>query len=239
MYKTQLKELGLTDNEIRIYMVLLENGMMNPSEISKKLGLHRGYIYDALERLGEKEVVNFIFKDNKKYFQATSPHNLVELLKFRLDNFRKVVPELSRLMDFKKEETRVEVHKGKRVYIILLKDVAATLKKGDEVCLIGVNEEILLSEVEPIYLEQYLNSIKEKGIKEKIIIKKGAKKIRYSNLKYKEIDKKYIGKTAQIIYGNKVALFILGNPYYLIVIENKDVAETYRKQFELLWAKAH
>ena len=49
------------------------------------------------------------------------------------------------------------------------------------------------------------------------------------------IDEKYIGTTAQIIYGNKVSIFILGMPYYLIVIDNKKVAETYKKQFKLLW----
>ena len=61
------------------------------------------------------------------------------------------------------------------------------------------------------------------------------KKLKYKNLEYKEIDEEYIGKTAQIIYNNKVAIFILGTPYYLIIIENKEIANTYKKQFNLLW----
>src|SRR3990167_3267303 len=130
MYEDQLKELGLTDNEVRIYLLLLKQGMMNPSEISQKLGLHRGYIYDALERMQEKGVVNFILKDNKKYFQATSPENLVELLKFRLENFQKIVPDLMKIAELKKEETEVELHKGKRVYRTLLKDMISSLKRN-------------------------------------------------------------------------------------------------------------
>jgi sugar-specific transcriptional regulator TrmB len=232
MYEEQLKELGLTDNEIRIYLLLLEYGMMNPYEISQKLGLHRGYVYDALERMQEKEVVNVILKENKKYYQATSPENLVELLKFKLESFQKIVPDLTKLMRLKKEETRVELHKGKRVYRTLLKDMIASLKKNEEACLIGIDEDVLITEVEPIYLKQYLNTIKSKNIKEKIIIKTGAKKLENPNLQYKELDEKYIGKTAQIIYNDKIAIFILGTPYYLIIIENKEVAETYRKQFK-------
>ncbi len=54
-----------------------------------------------------------------------------------------------------------------------------------------------------------------------MIIKKGSRRLKYKNLEYRELDEKYIGKTAQIIYGNKVAIFILGIPYHLIVIENK------------------
>ena len=135
----------------------------------------------------------------------------------------------------KKEETKVDVHKGKKVYNLLLRDMLASLKRNETACLIGVDDEVLLNEVEPIYLEQYVNTIKTRGIKEKIIIKNGGKKIKSHNLQYKEIDEVYIGKTMQIIYGNKVAFFILGAPYYLIIIENKEIAETYMKQFNLLW----
>ena len=235
MYEEQLKELGLTDNEVRIYLLLLKQGMVNPSEISQKLGLHRGYIYDALGRMQEKEIVNSILKDNKKYFQATSPENLIELLKFKLESLQKIVPDLMKIAELKKEETKVELHRGKRVYRILLRDMISNLKKNEEAYLIGIDEDILITEVETIYLKQYLNAIKSKNIKEKIIIKTGGKKLRGSNLQYKELDEKYIGKTAQIIYNNKVAIFILGAPYYLIIIDNKEVAETYKKQFNLLW----
>lgn len=238
MHEQQLKELGLTDNEVRIYLLLLEHGMMNPSEISQKLGLHRGYVYDALERMQEKEVVNVILKTNKKYYQATSPQNLIELLKFKLENFEKAVPDLMKLATLKKEETKVELHRGKRVYRVLLKDMISILKKNDTAYLVGIDEEILMQEVEPIYIKQYLNAMKSRKIKERVIIKTGATKVKNPNLEYKELDSKYIGKTAQIIYNDKVAIFILGTPYYLIVIENKEVAETYKKQFNLLWSIA-
>ena len=238
MYERELRELGLTENEVKIYLLLLRHGAMNPSEISQKLGLHRGYVYDALERMQEKEAVNSIFKDNKKYFQATSPQNLIEMLKLRLENFQKIVPDLIRMGEIEKEETRIELHKGKRAFRILIKDMVSLLKKNDEAYLIGIDEDVLINEVEPIYLKQYLNTIKSKNIKERIIIKTGGKKLRNPNLQYKELDEEYIGKTAQIIYSNKVAIFILGDPYYLIIIENKEVAETYKRQFNFLWTKA-
>lgn len=101
-----------------------------------------------------------------------------------------------------------------------------------------IDEDVLVTEIEPIYLKHYLNAIKSGNIKEKIIIKKGAKKLRNPNLQYRELDEKYIGKTAQIIYNNKIAIFILGIPYYLIIIDNKEVAETYKRQFNLLWENA-
>jgi sugar-specific transcriptional regulator TrmB len=238
MYKQELKELGLTENEVNIYLLLLKQGMMNPSEISQKLGLHRGYIYDALERMQEKEIVNTIQKDNKKQFQATSPNNLIELQKLKLENIKKIAPNLIKLSETIKEETTVELHKGKRVFRTLLKDMISSLKTNEEAYLLGVDENILITEVEPIYLKQYLNTIKKKKIKEKIIIKKGAKKLKNPNLKYKQLEEKYIGNTAQIIYSDKVATLILGTPNYLTIINNKQVASTYKKQFELIWKVA-
>jgi sugar-specific transcriptional regulator TrmB len=235
MYEEQLKELGLTDNEVNIYLLLLKQGMMNPSEISQKLGLHRGYVYDALERMQEKEVVNIILRANKKHFQATNPANLAESLKLKLENFEKILPQLAQLATLNKEETKVELHKGKRVYRTLIKDLVVTLKPNEEVLLIGVDEEILLKEVEPIYLKQYFNIIASKNIKEKVIIKKGMKQFNIKNVQHKELDEKYIGNVEQVVYGNKVAIFIIGTPYYLIIIENETVADTYRRQFELMW----
>ncbi|MEK6950106.1 MAG: hypothetical protein AABX13_00075 [Nanoarchaeota archaeon] len=125
------------------------------------------------------------------------------------------------------------------VYRTLLKDMVATLKKNETAYLIGIDEEVLLNEVEPIYLKQYFNVIKSKNIKEKIIIKTGSQKLKQENLHYRELPEKYIGKTAQIIYNHKIAIFILGTPYYLIIIDNQEVAETYKKQFELLWERAN
>jgi sugar-specific transcriptional regulator TrmB len=235
MYEQQLKDLGLTDNEVRIYLVLLKNGMMNPYRIADKTGLHRGYIYDALERMQDKGAVNSVRKSGKKHYQATAPGSLVELLKLKLEALEKAVPSLNKLMSIAQEDTKVELHKGKLVYRTLIKDILATAKKGETVFLIGIDEATLMREIEPIYLKRYLNFVSKKGIKEKILIKKRSKRFAHKNLEYRELDEQYIGKTAQIIYRNKVATFILGSPYYLIVIENKDVADTYRKQFNLLW----
>ena len=98
------------------------------TQISQKLGLHRGYVYDALERMQEKQVVNSILKANKKQYQATSPENIVELLRLKLENFQKIVPDLKKIMEITKEDTKVELHKGRRVYRTLLKDMMAAKK---------------------------------------------------------------------------------------------------------------
>jgi len=237
MYEHELKELGLTDNETRIYLGLLQAGATNPSQIAEKLGLHRGYVYDALDRMLEKGVVSTVLINNKKHFQATSPETLVELLRLKLETMKHIVPGLKKLALTEKVDTVVELHEGERVYRTLLKDIISSTKKNDEVLLIGIDEDAL-ERLEPIYLKQYFTIIKERNIHERIIIAKGARVRQNARLGYKLLDASYIGNTAQIIYDDNVALFIFGMPLHVVIIKNKHVAETYRKQFDVLWTMA-
>jgi|TARA_Y100000310_G_scaffold136203_1_gene135095 sugar-specific transcriptional regulator TrmB len=234
MYENELKELGLTDNEIKVYLILLEHGVLNPTKIAEKTGLHRSYIYDTLERLLDRGIVNTVLVNNKKNYQPVDPKALREIFELKMRQLDSILPQLSSLFQSTKEETRIELHRGKRVYRTLIKDLLANLKNNDTVLLLGVDENILET-VEPIYVKQYLNIIKEKNIKEKIIIKQGGKKLEEEHLEYRELNPKYLDETTIVIYQSKVFMFIWGNPYHLIIIESSKVANTYRKQFDLLW----
>lgn len=234
MFEKELKELGLTDNEIKVYLSLLSNGILNPTKLAEKTGLHRSYIYDTLERLIEKGIINTVLVDNKKHYQPIDPKSLRETFELKLKNFDSILPQLSSFFKSSKSETNVQLHRGKRVYKTLIKDVLANIKKNDIIYILGA-DETKLEAIEPIYLEQYLNTIKSKKIKEKIIIAKGNKKFPRSNLEYKDIDPKNLDETTVVIYQSKVNIFIWGEPYYLITIESEKVANTYKKQFELIW----
>ena len=234
MYEAELKELGLTDNEIKVYLILLEHGVLNPTKLAEKTGLHRSYIYDTLERLLDKGIINTVLVDNKKNYQPVDPKALREIFELKLRQLDTILPQLSGLFQSTKEETRIELHRGKRVYRTLIKDLLANIKKNEVVYLLGVDENILET-VEPIYLKQYFNIIKDKNIKEKIIIARGGKKLDEEHLEYREIDPKYLDETTVVIYQSKVFIFIWGTPYHLITIESPKVANTYRKQFEIMW----
>jgi len=233
MFEKELGELGLSENETKIYLVLLQKGTLNPTKIAEFTGLHRSYVYDTLERLLEKGIINTILINNKKNYQPVDPKVLREIFELKLRQIDSIIPKLSNLLK-QKEETSVELHKGKRVYKTLIKDIIANAKENDVVYLLGIDEN-KIEEIEPIYLKQYFTIIKEKKIKEKIIITKYSKKFDLQNLYYKELDKKYFDDTSIVIFQSKVFIFISIEPYYLIIINSSKVANTYKKQFELMW----
>ncbi|TKJ17577.1 hypothetical protein CEE44_03520 [Candidatus Woesearchaeota archaeon B3_Woes] len=237
----ELKEIGLTDNEVKIYIALLELDTSTPAQISKKIGFSRSYVYDALERLQEKEIANTIFIKNKKHYQPLNPKLLIEQTKSKLERIEKIVPTLINLTKKRKGNLHVELHKGKYVYKTLLKDIVTNLKQNQEVLIFGIDDGVLsnLDSHYLTYLNIYFNKLEKKKIKEKIIIKKGSKKIKEAKTtEYRILPKKSIGNVAYEVYGDKVAIFLWGSPNHLILIENKEVAESYRKQFNILWNHA-
>jgi len=237
----ELRELGLTENEVKIYLALLELGTSTPAKIADKIGFSRSYVYDALERLQEKEIVNTIFIKNKKNYQAINPKMLTEQIKNKLERIERIVPELMKLEQKEKESIHVEVHKGKYVYKTLLRDITMILKTGQEILIFGIDDGVL-SKLDPHYLTHldiYFNKLVKRKIKEKVIVKETTEKLKEARItEYRFLPKEMIGNVAYEVYNDKVAIFLWGNPNYLLLIRNKEVANSYRKQFKILWNNA-
>ena len=74
------QELGLTENESKVYLALLELGPSLAGTVSKKTGIHRRNIYDITERLIKKGLVGYILKNNRRLFEASNPNRLKDIL---------------------------------------------------------------------------------------------------------------------------------------------------------------
>ena len=128
----ELRDFGLSDNEIKVYLILLRQGSMGPSELSKRTGFARPYIYDLLQRLQEKGVASTLIQDQKRIFNALNPNHLVEISKQKLEALETITEKLEALRNIDKMRMDVQVHTGKFVFRALLNDILITLKKGDE-----------------------------------------------------------------------------------------------------------
>ena len=63
MYEEELKKIGLTNGEARVYSSLLNLESSTVGPITKKSGVAYSKIYEVLQRLIEKGMVSFIIKD--------------------------------------------------------------------------------------------------------------------------------------------------------------------------------
>jgi len=83
--KEKLKALlDLSDNEIRVYMILLINYNFTATKLAKITGIQRTRIYEIFRRLKEKELIELI-SDNPQRYGAISPRTAIDsfLLKRR------------------------------------------------------------------------------------------------------------------------------------------------------------
>ena len=236
MNKDILKEIGLTEYEAEIYLTLLRHGQISAYELAEKTGLYRQATYDALNRLIEKGYVNSVKEGKIRLFRAIDPQVILEFLNEKTENYKQILPELTQINESSKQPLIVETYKGKNVVRIALRDIINALKKnGGEVLCTAVDESVPFSQYQTI-CDQYERDMLHYGIKERVLIKEGTRGLfQKGTSKYKKIQEKFFNQNPMQIYGDNVQIIVWGNPDYLITIRNEGVAESYRKQFELLW----
>jgi sugar-specific transcriptional regulator TrmB len=234
--KEILKQIGLTEYEAEIYLALLSSGQISAYELAEKAGLYRQVTYDSLKRLIEKGFVSEVTEGKTKLFKAIDPKLILEFLNEKTENYKHILPELIELNKAAKQPLIVETYKGKNVLRIALRDIINSLKetKGELLC--TAIDEYLPLEKYKIICNQYERDLLNYKIKERVIIREGTKGIfKKGTSKYRKIPEKFFNPNPIQIYGNNVQIIVWGNPDYLVIIRNKGVAESYKKQFELMW----
>ena len=236
-----LKEVGLTDNEIKVYMVLLKTDSALASEIAIKTNINRTNTYDVLESLVEKGIVSYVIKANRKYFMATDPNRLLAYLKERESKLReqekeieKLIPSLLSMKAKTKEKIKVEIYRGKEGLKTIFEDI---LKEKKEYWALGYTG--FASNVLPYYFYHWHKRRVKTGIKRRLIAgpeRRGTKPIKLPLTKVKYLPKHYHSPTSTMIYGDKIWIFLpIGTEHVSVLIENKEINESYRSYFEVLW----
>ena len=241
-----LRKIGLTQNEINIYLDLLKAGTSTAYEIGKRTGIYRVHVYDKLEQLMNKGLATHIYRGAKKHFQATPPEKIKQyiedkknILNSQEKEIDSILPELEAMANLPKEDTFVEVFKGKEGLKYFLKDI---IKTKQEVLVTGIDDQ-KYQETIPIFMKQYFRDLKKNKIKEKIITVKRKKVFLFDKklaptTQYRFLDAKQFNPTNTFVYGNKVVIVTWETPVTAVMIKNESIAKTYRNHFEYLWKVA-
>ena len=227
-----LRNLGLNESEIKVYLLLLKKGLCSATEIAKETALNRSHIYDKLGVLLEKGLMSFVLKNNVKYFKATNPDKITDHLRELEKEIQTVIPELKKIQQIPKKETVVELYQGKEGMKAVFKDV---LREKKDYFVFG--EEGKYQKLFPIFIQQFLRDVKKNKMIEHLLSKESKRGkimvIPTSRLKY--LPDNYFSPTMTAIYGSKVAIFIWSHPLFAILIKDKDVAKSYKSYFNILW----
>lgn len=224
-----LQEIGLSKGESKIYLALLELGSSSVTQLKDEVKLHRPNIYDYLDKLIEKGLVNFIVEENVKKFSAVNPEKLIEYLKEKEEIVKDFIPRLKAIRNKPVQEIRVEVYKGREGMKTFFNDL---LKVGKDYVAFGIDESVWEKDFS-ISIMQHFRKERKISIKGRILTSENAKMI-YKHGVYRYIDERFFSPTATTTYGDRVCT-IIWEPLTVIIVTNKQVADSQRKYFELLW----
>ena len=232
----ELREFGLTDKEIKVYLACLKLGIALVQDIAKKAGTYRTYTYEILKSLKEKGLVSYVIKSGKQYFEVSKPEKLISILKEKQEKVQKLLPSLKEIYQSAVEKPKIEVYEGKQGLKTVIDDLINT---GKEILVYGSTEKQLklLDFYFPNYIRRRIKSrIKIKVLTEKSketeeLQKKDRKELREIRFFPHKIDP----PTVTNIYGNKVAILSLEKDLLGIIIENESISKTQRIIFDLLW----
>ncbi len=236
-YLSALKDFGLSENEIAVYIALLKLGEATAQHIAKTADLPRTTTYHLLDGLVVKGVVGFIEKGVIRQYRAARPARIADILRERKKRIEEVLPELDAIAGTVKEGPKVVVYEGLRGVKAILQE---TLHHKKEILHYG--DIISLQAVLQHAFPQYIARRVERKIPIRVLCKKEDPheellKTAKRNLRsFVFIPKNRVFKTSVFLYAGKVAILSLQNePYYGMIIDNPEYYETEKNLFELLW----
>jgi len=116
---TLVEKLGCTADEARVYVVLLQEGVLSALTISRKLRLGRTKVYRILDKLKVKGLVVMHFQESGFSFEASSPWVLEQLVvaeEKRVEGMRQLLPatlkELEALTGKGRKNSKVLYYEG-------------------------------------------------------------------------------------------------------------------------------
>jgi len=236
-----LEDLGLSKSEITTYTTLLKIGTSSAKDIIYKSGLQSSVVHRALNSMIERGLIGYVLKGKHKVYSATDPEHFLRFIDEKRKRFETLLPELKKAQQSQRKGAQTSMYKGKRgiseVYSRL------TALSGEELLTFGGSRETTdfmgLAWWKRMHVARVANKVRNRHIASAEVLPYIGffLKLRLTGMRFlpKESFSQY-QETA--IIGDYVAISIFADEGYCVLIQNADVAEGYRKNFDLLWGQA-
>ncbi len=234
-----LKEVGLDENEAKIYLASLALGESTVLPIADKAIIGRTYCYDILDGLAEKGLITHVEKRGRRRYSAVAPEMIKKLLADKISKFDGILPDLKALYQKSAIRPKVRFFEGKEGIDIIHQEI---LDEAKEIWFVGSISD--WARKFPDYVEIVKKQI-AKGIKIRDLVKHGEKEpFAYQKLYKSGLQEMRILPSAaqfntdNMLWSNKLVMVSYGADTYAVSVESAEIAQTMRVIYEILWKKA-
>jgi len=247
---TDLKRIGLTDGEVKVYQALLEFGETTRTLLAKRSGVSPSKIYDVANSLLEKGIISAVKKNGVLHFSPANPTRLKEFLEKKQSEIRsemKVVdsmlPSLLSRFTQNREDIDIEVFYGWEGMKTVFDDLASSLKKGDENLVLGASQGLDPMQSD-IFFSQYYKKVDKQGYKIRVIfneeLRSNPRRTKYF-LTHPIHKARFLHQetfSEMNVYKDTVLMILLTRKPVVIRVKSQEAADSFRKFFATMWSQA-
>jgi sugar-specific transcriptional regulator TrmB len=231
-----LIDAGLTRNQAKVYIKLINQPEQTGGQIAKATSLDRSFVYAILASLSQKGLVSHITHEKARLFFPSDPKNFLQDSKERDDRINKLVKELKQIQAKTKSERTVRVYNGKAGLKIYMRDL---LDKNSFSSLGGGGLYNIFDALK-IEFPSYMREFKKKKMSGRIITSpenvKNVKKA-YSHVDVKTKTMKGLNQSVCFtLFDGKLAIYSLEEVPYVIIVQDKNITHTLMDYFNMLWS---
>ncbi|MFA5796959.1 MAG: helix-turn-helix domain-containing protein [Candidatus Woesearchaeota archaeon] len=244
-----LRELGLTEGEIKVYTALVSLGESTTGPIASESQVTVSKVYDILDRLAKKGLVSHIIKNKTKYFKASDPQRLLIYLQEKQDalknqelKLKEIIPELELQQQLHVSEETAQVYDGLKGVQTARERSLKILKKDDEMWIIGIAKTPY--DRLTAYFKEFHTRRSKQGIKCNYLYNEYARKpfgeesAKFSHSEVRYMPEGLITHAWMEIYADTVTIGINKGKSFSVVIQNQEVANSFKIYAQLLWGMA-
>ena len=238
MFTEELIEAGLTHNEAKIYLCLNSNHDLSASQITKKTGVHRRNVYDSIDRLLDKGLINETILNNRKKFNATHPEHLLRLIEAQKTKIKSIIPPLTQQYSKEKRQSYIKLYKGIRGIKASFTDSLDMMKEGEKYFAMGC---IDMKEILGAFIYNHHKEREKKNIESWTLFnykfRKRSKELCGLKKHHSRVlPRSYYLPVQTVVYGKDVVCQILVHKEpFVIQVVDEIFASNYKKYFQMLW----
>ena len=242
-----LQYIGLTDSEAKVYLALLKIGKSSSKgTILKEAKIAPSKVYHILDKLMNKGLVSTITKNNVKHFAAAPPTRLKKYIALKKQELaeeekatEKLLPKLEELYKSFQDRTTAEIFIGWQGLETAYSAILNTMEKSQTAHILGASVGADPKKTKRFFLKYSLKA-HLKGVKVKTIFNENTRKYVAEIEKEAKIklNKKFLFKNTpvEVAVANAVtAIVMLKTEPLVILIRDKETADSFKTYFEELW----
>ena len=244
MLEKELQEIGLNEKEAKVYLASLELGQSTVQDIAQKAGINRPTTYFIIDNLMKRGLVSSFHQGKKQFFVAADPDKLIDIAEQEKQRIvkregllEKLLPQLRSINNKLTSKPVVKYYEGREGILTML-DEFITSKEGVASMAYSVDA------VNKNFTQEERSSQRGKRIDRKIktkviyTYKDGVLKNTPDGERRKVPIDKFPISFDFAVYENKIRIASFGDRLVGIIIEDKEMADSFKALLDLAWEGA-